>query len=115
MPGCRPRRDLVILCFLVRGRGDDDGRFRGIGRAGARIRGVGAIRRDGRQCWRVLQQRCLNVHDGQLSVKIREARFRGEFRDNKIENTISLFPLVDYFGMLSRNIIKRRKLLENYL
>lgn len=68
MPGCRSRRDLVILCFLVRGRGDDDGRFRGIGRARARICGVGAIRRDRRQCWRVLQQRCLNVHDD-LSVK----------------------------------------------
>ena len=67
MPGCRSRRDLVVLCLLVRG-GDDDRRFRGIGRAWAGICGVGAVRRDRRQCWRVLQQRCLNVHDG-LSAK----------------------------------------------
>lgn len=68
MPGRRSRRDLVILCLLVRG-GDDDRRFRGIGRAGSGICGVGAIRRDRRQCWRVLQQRCLNVHDDLVCKK----------------------------------------------
>jgi len=63
LPGWQwvPGRDLIVALFFIGGR-DDDRRFRRIGRTGSRVRRVRGIRRDRRQGWRVLQQRCLGVH-----------------------------------------------------
>lgn len=76
MPGRWSGRDLVILCLLVGGL-DDDRRFRGVRGPGSGVRSVGAVRRDGRECRRVLQERCLDVHLGLPGKKQRASLASG--------------------------------------